>query len=132
MNKTKWITLGVGVGLVAINALTIWGLYVLGGADQSPLERFRDIAVILVVLLLLLITLLQGVTVAALVWLVIQMKDRVIPMLHELTATATRLKGTADFMTEEAVRPIIHVAGSYARVRAMAKMFVEKPKKPRP
>lgn len=132
MNKTKKIVIGVGLGSILINALIIWGLYVLGGADQAPLERFRDIAIILVVLLLLVITLLQAVSVAALVWLVIQIKDRIIPMLEELTATASRLKGTADFVTEEAVRPLIQVASGYARIRAMAKTFVEKPKKPKP
>jgi hypothetical protein len=130
MSKTKKAVIGSSIGFIAVNALTIWGLYTLGGADQSPLERFRDISLVLVVLLLLVITILQGVTVAALVFLVIQIKDKVIPMLEELTATATRLKGTADFVTEEAVRPIIQVASGYARIRAMAKTFVEKPKKP--
>jgi hypothetical protein len=53
----------------------------------------------------------------------------VIPALEELTASLKRVKGTTDFVTEEAVKPIISVASSIAGVRAMAKTFVERPKK---
>ncbi|MDF2762422.1 MAG: hypothetical protein K0S83_1156, partial [Thermomicrobiales bacterium] len=37
----------------------------------------------------------------------------------ELTETARRLRGTTEFMTEEAVKPIITAAGKAAKVRAM-------------
>jgi hypothetical protein len=129
MSKTKGIAIGVGLGSLIVTALIVWGLYQLGGDDQSALERFRDISIIFVIGLLLIITILQAAIVAALVYLVIQIKDKVIPMLEELTATAKRVRGTAEFMTEEAVKPIIQVAGSYARMRAMAKTFTAKPKK---
>jgi hypothetical protein len=52
---------------------------------------------------------------AALAYLVLQIKDRVIPMLEELTGTVRRVRGTAEFVTEEAVKPILTIAGAYAR-----------------
>ena len=127
--KTKWYIIGGALGALIVLGLIIFGLYMLGDDTQSALEKLRDIAVIFIVLLLFLVTvLLAGIT-AGLLYLVLQIKDRVIPALEELTASLKRVKGTTDFVTEEAVKPIISVASSIAGVRAMAKTFVEKPKK---
>jgi len=124
-SKALW----AGVGALAVFVLIIVGLYLLGGDDQSALERFRDIAIIFIVLLSLVITvLLAGIT-AALVFLIFQIKDRVIPLLEEATGTVQRLRGTANFMTEEAVKPIMTVAGTYSRLRGMTKVVVGKSKK---
>jgi len=128
-SRTKWYIIGGVAGALIIFGLIIFGLYMLGDDDQSALERLRDIAVIFIVMLLLVVTILLAGITAGLIFLVMQIKDRVIPAIEELTATLKRLKGTTDFVTEEAVKPIISVAGTIAGVRAMAKTFVEKPKK---
>ena len=61
---------------------------------------------------------------AALGFLTFQVKDRLIPLLEELTGTAKRLRGTAEFMSEEAVKPFLTVAGGYAKMRGtMKSMF---------
>ncbi len=129
----KWKTYAIlagGVTLVVLG-LIIWGLYVLGGADQSALERLRDIAIIFVVLLFLLTVVLLAAITAALAFLVLQIKDRIIPMLEELTGTVRRVRGTAEFVTEEAVKPIVAVAGAYARMRAMTRTVTGKDTKGR-
>jgi hypothetical protein len=118
-----WAALG-GLGTLIVLGLVIWGLYSLGGSDQSALERFRDIAIIFIVLLFLLTIVLLAAIVAALGYLTLQVKDRIIPALEELNGTVRRLRGTADFMTEEAVKPIITVASSYAKMRATMKTVV--------
>ena len=119
--KTKGYLIGGGVVALLLFVALIVGLYLLGGPEQSPLERLRDIAVIFVVLLnLIVVVILAGIG-AALAFLVIQTKDRVIPLLEELTGTARRARGTVEFVSEEAVRPIVSVAGTIARVRAMAR-----------
>jgi hypothetical protein len=126
MGKWKmWAIIG-GVGALVVLALIIWGLYVLGDDDQSALERFRDIAVILIVLLFLLVVVIQAAIAAALAFLVFQIKDRVIPLLEELTGTVKRVRGTAEFMTEEAVKPILTVASTYAKMRAMTRTVTGK------
>jgi len=113
-------------GTLLVLGLIIWGLYVLGDADQSALERLRDIAVIFVVLLFLLVVVILAGIAAALAFLVLQIKDRVIPLLEEMTGTVKRVRGTAEFMTEEAVKPIMSVVSTYAKMRAMTRTVTGK------
>ena len=113
-------------GTLLVLGLIIWGLYVLGDADQSALERLRDIAVIFVVLLFMLVVVILAGIAAALAFLVLQIKDRVIPLLEEMTGTVKRVRGTAEFMTEEAVKPIMSVVSTYAKMRAMTRTVTGK------
>lgn len=130
MEKVKQYAIAGGVGLLILLVLIIFGLYQLGGEDQAPLERLRDIAIIFVVLLFLLTVVLLAAITAALGYLVLQIKDRVIPLLEELTGTARRIRGTTAFVTEEAVKPIMTVASTYAKMRAMRNTVTGKSKKP--
>jgi hypothetical protein len=117
------------IGLVIVGIC--YGLYQLGGADQAPLERLRDIAVIFLVFQLLLVTVVLAGIAAGLVYLILVLKDQVIPLLAELTETAKRLRGTTEFVTEEAVRPIITTAGQIAKMRAMARAVTGQDRKRR-
>lgn len=118
--KTKLYLIGGSLLALLVLVGIVVLLYSLGGADQSALERLRDIAVIFIVLLgLVVVVLLAGVT-AALAYLVFQVKDRVIPLLEEVAAMLRRTRGTVEFVSEEAVRPIVSAAGTIARVKAMA------------
>lgn len=124
MSKVKWWAIGAAVLFLVLTVLAIWGLYSAGDADQSTLERFRDIAIIFIVLLSLITVLLLAAITAALGFLVFQIKDRMIPLLEELTGTARRIRGTAEFMSEEAVKPFLTVAGAYAKMRGTMKTVV--------
>jgi hypothetical protein len=128
-SKLTWGSIGAAVVFIAI----IVGLFLLGGDHQSALEKLRDIAVIFVVLLsLVTVILLAGIT-AALVYLAFQIKDRVIPLLEEATGTVNRVRNTTNFVTEEAVKPIITFASQFSKVRQMQKTVVGKRKKtPKP
>jgi len=129
-SKLKLYAIGGGVGLLILLVLLIFGLYQLGDSDQSALARLRDIAVIFVVLLFMLTVVLLAAIAAALAYLVFQIKDRVIPLLEEVMGMARRIRGTTAFMTEEAVKPIMTVASTYARMRAMSRTVSGKSKKP--
>jgi hypothetical protein len=119
--RTKLYAILGSVGTLIVLLLIIWGLYSLGGIDQSPLERFRDIAIIFIVLLtFIIVVLLAGIS-AALAYLIFQIKDRVIPLLEEVTGTLRQVRGTTTFVTEEAIKPIVSAAGTVARLRAMAR-----------
>lgn len=120
--KGKGIMAGVGALLLFI--LVGVGLYLLGGDDQSALEKLRDIAVIFIVLSSVLVVILLAAITAALAFLVLQIKDRVIPLLeeakgsmNEVTGTAKRIRSTTEFVTDEAVRPLMTVTGFLSRVR---------------
>lgn len=122
--KRNGIIAGVGA-LVLFIAVGV-GLYLLGGDDQSALEKLRDIAIIFIVLSSVLVVILLAAITAALAFLILQIKDRVIPLLEEakggmnqVTSTAARIKNTTDFVTEEAVRPLMNLTGSLSRFRTM-------------
>lgn len=126
--KNKAIIGGV-VALLVIVLITV-GLYFLGGDDQSALERLRDIAIIFVVLLSVINVILLAAITVGLLLLFLQLKDKALPILDETTGTINRVRGTANFVTEEAVKPLINVAGKYSKLRTMSKVVTGKQKKP--
>lgn len=117
MKNLKWWAIGAAIAFVVLMALLTYGLYQTGGDDESTLERLRDIAIIYIVFLSMIIVVLLAAFTVAFGFLVIQIRDRLIPVLEEMALTARRLRGTAEFMSEEAVKPILTVAGGYAKMR---------------
>ena len=100
--KSKGILAGVAALLIFV--LIGVGLYLLGGDDQSALERLRDIAVIFVVLTsTLAVIFLAGITVA-LILLFMQLKDKAMPILDETTGTINRIRGSR---SRPSVRPTL-------------------------
>ncbi|HEX5502679.1 MAG TPA: hypothetical protein VFW96_08655 [Thermomicrobiales bacterium] len=114
----KWAIIG---GIIAV-VLLIVIIVLLYLGDEGPITaRLRDISIIFISLLGILGVILLAALVGAVLWLVFTVKDKVVPLLETLTETASRLKGTTEFMTEQAVQPVIRVAGTVARVRAVTK-----------
>ena len=111
----KWAIIGgvlAVVLLAAVIGLLYWG-------DEGPVtQRLRDISVVFISLFAVLSTAILAAILGAMLWLVLTLRDRVIPLLETLTATAKRLQGTAEFLTEQAAKPVVKVAGTLAAVRA--------------
>lgn len=129
--------IGIVAGVVALLVFVgiIVGLFMLGGDHQSALEKFRDISIIFSQLLMLVVVILLAAITAALIWLVMKVKDQVIPMLDEALAILKEFKGTAgrvadttNFVTEEAVKPIVTAAGQLAKIRKMGQIVTGKSK----
>ena len=127
--RRGWIYLIVGLVVVLFIGVGV-GLYQLGGADQSALERLRDIAIFFMVLGGVVVVVLLGALVGVGIWLGLLLRDKVIPLLEEATAMATRVRGTTEFMTEEVVRPVISVYSTVAGVRAMVRTVTGRQSKP--
>ena len=106
------------VGILLVLVLIIVGLLLVPDWVRVAL---RDIAIIFMVVLGMLVTLLTAVLVGALIAVVYLIKDKIVPLLEQLTATVGRVRGTTEFVSEEVVEPIIQAAGAVARVRAMAR-----------
>jgi hypothetical protein len=125
---SRWKLYGAlaGLAMLALFALLTIGLYLLGDDSQSALERLRDIAVIYIVLMSLILVILMAAATAALIYLIMQIKNQVIPLLEELTGTVNRLRGTTEFMADEAVKPVISAAGKVAQWKAMVKIATGK------
>jgi Flp pilus assembly protein protease CpaA len=114
----KWAIIG-GIIAVVVLAVIIVLLY-LGGMGP-PTVRLRDISIIFISLFAVIATILLAAIVGAILWLVLLLRDRVVPLLETLTEIAQRARGTTDFVTEQAVSPIIQAAGTFARIRAATK-----------
>lgn len=129
----KKIAIVAGIVLTLVFAGIIVGLYLLGGDHQSALEKLRDISIIFSQLLILVVVILLGAITAALVFLVLKVKDNVMPMLDEglailkdLKASTERVKGTADTITEESIKPFMTAAGQVAKIRKMGQIVTGK------
>ncbi|MGB3329005.1 MAG: hypothetical protein WBA46_08640 [Thermomicrobiales bacterium] len=120
-----------GIAAVVLFVIIIVVLYLLGGDGQSALERLRDISIIFITFLFLITVILLAAVVAALIFLAMQVKDRVIPLLEEATGTVKQVRGTTEFISEEAVKPIISAAGQYSKWRSMGKVVAGKAKRPK-
>ncbi len=123
----KWAIIGgiiAAVVLAIIIGLLYWG-------DEGPVtQRLRDISIVFISLFAVINVLLLAAIVGAILWLVLTLRNRVIPLLETLTATAARIRGTTEFVTEQAVSPIISVAGTVARMRAMTRTVTGGRRKP--
>lgn len=122
------VTLLITIGIIV-------GLYFLGDEDQSALERFRDITIVFIGIVWVLIVLLLAVMVGVMVWVALQIKNRVLPLLEdilanvkvtsgEVTETAKRARGTAEFVTEKTAAPLITFMGKVTKARTMARTFM--------
>lgn len=134
----KALAIIIPIVVIAIIAGLTVGLYMLGADDQSALEKLRDITIVYLGLLWVIVILLMAILVGVLVWVALMVKDKVItdkviPLLETIQETTTRVKGTAEFMSEEAASPVISFYGSVAKARAMSRAFIGRDKKsPRP
>lgn len=117
------------IGLVVLFVGSFVLLYILGGEDQSALERTRDISIIFLAMSSVLVVILMGALVGVSVWLGLMIKDRIIPLLEQLTETATRVKGTAEFVSEGVARPIISAYATMAGIRATLRTVTGKDRK---
>jgi uncharacterized membrane protein (DUF4010 family) len=125
----KWAIIG---GIIAVVLLVVIIVLLYLGDTGAITERLRDISIIFISLLGVLGVILMAALVGAVLWLVFTVKDKVVPLLETLTETATRVKGTTEFMTEQAVQPVIRVAGTVARMRAVTKTVTGGKRRPVP
>ena len=144
--RKGWVWLTVG-GLAALFLIVAIVLYMLGGPNQSALERLENISVIFLALSSVLVVLLLGALVGVGVWLALLLKDDIIPLMEQLSPkieklsqnavevsrtavdTAVRVKGTTEFVSEEVVRPVISAYSTVAGLRAMIKTVTGRDRK---
>jgi len=92
------------------------------------LQQLRDLAIVFLAALFVVTIVLLAAMVGIFAYVSLLMKDKLIPVLEELTRTAgeltqtaQRVKGTTEFVSEQVATPIIGLVKNLARMRAMAK-----------
>ncbi|MBM3178772.1 MAG: hypothetical protein FJZ86_00290 [Chloroflexi bacterium] len=125
--KQKTIVIGIIAGFIVI-------LVVLGVAifflmqPATPTDKIRDVFIIVVALESLVIGVALIVLVVQLASLINLLQNEVRPILHATSETVNALRGTAEFLGESVVEPVIKLNGYLAGLKRMLELLGIKPK----
>lgn len=113
---------GVIVGAIIFLAILVGGIiYLLQPA--SPTDKIRDIFIIVVALESLIIGVALVVLIVQLASLINLLQNEVRPILKATTDTVNNLRGTAEFLGENVVEPVIKLNGYLAGLYRMLEMM---------
>jgi len=113
---------GVGIGAVVLLILLGVSIYFLL-QPGTPTDKIRDVFIIVVALESLLIGVALIILVVQLASLINLLQNEVRPILKATTDTVNNLRGTAEFLGENVVEPVIklnsYLAGLYRMLELM-------------
>ena len=125
--KMKRILVAVIVGAVILLILLGVAIYFLL-QPGTPTDRIRDIFIIVVALESLVIGVAMIVLVLQLASLINLLQNEIRPILHATTETVNTLRGTAEFLGENVVEPVITLNGYLAGLYRMLELMGVKKK----
>ena len=125
--KQKTITATVIAGIVVFLALLGVAIYFLL-QPATPTDKIRDIFIIVVALESLVIGVALIVLVVQLASLINLLQNEVRPILHATNETVNTLRGTAEFLGENVVEPVIKLNGYLAGLTRMLELIGVKKK----
>jgi hypothetical protein len=92
----------------------------------SWLLNVKDMSIIYASMFMCVGALLFIVMTALLAFIAFQIREHIVPAIQKVDDTAKTVKGTATFVSESVVSPIIKVAGAAAGARAMVQTLMRK------
>ena len=125
--KQKQTTAAVVAGVVVFLALLILAVYALL-QPATPTDKIRDIFIIVVALETLVIGVALVVLIVQLASLINLLQNEVRPILKAASETINTLRGTAEFLSEEAVEPVVKLSGYLAGLNRMLELMGVKKK----
>jgi len=125
--KMKRIMIGVIVGAVILLILLGVAIFFLL-QPGTPTDRIRDIFIIVVALESLVIGVALIVLVLQLASLINLLQNEIRPILNATTETVNTLRGTAEFLGESVVEPVIKLNGYMAGLYRMLELMGVKKK----
>jgi hypothetical protein len=111
--------IATGVVLIAGLGLAVYALL----QPATPTDRIRDIFVIIVSLETLVIGVALVVLLVQLASLINLLQNEVRPILKATSETVNTLRGTADFLGESVVEPVIKLNGYLASIRRVLQLM---------
>lgn len=120
--------------VLAVIGMIIW--FFNRQLDPATLAKNRDMAIILASMLMAIGMILFSIMIGVVIWLLIIVKEKILPILDQTNQTVTkikettdtvavnvadtsqRVKNTTDFVTEEVAAPLIKAYGMAAQGRA--------------
>ena len=125
--QAKRTMIGVIIGVIVLLALLVFAIvYLLQPA--SPTDKIRDIFIIVVALESLIIGVALVVLIIQLASLINLLQNEVRPILKATTDTVNNLRGTAEFLGENVVEPVIKLNGYLAGLYRMLELMGVKKK----
>jgi len=119
MKRVMWIAIGGAVLLLILLAVAIYFLL----QPATPTNRIRDVFIIVVALETLVIGVALIVLIVQLASLINLLQNEVRPILHATTDTVNTLRGTAEFLGESVVEPVIKLNGYLAGIQRMIELI---------
>lgn len=125
--KQKQIMVGIIAIIVLLVALLGVAIYFLL-QPETPTDKIRDVFIIVVALETLVIGVALIVLVVQIASLINLLQNEVRPILHATSETVNTLRGTAEFLGENMVEPVIKLNGYLAGLKRMLELLGIKPK----
>jgi len=125
--KQKVIIASIVGGIVFLLLLLGVAIYFLL-QPSAPTDKIRDVFIIVVALESLVIGVAMIVLIVQLASLINLIQNEVRPILNATNETVNTLRGTAEFLGENVVEPVIKLNGYLAGLRRMLELMGIKPK----
>lgn len=125
--KQKVIVASVVAAIVLLLALLGVAIYFLM-QPATPTDKIRDVFIIVVALETLVIGVALIVLIVQLASLINLLQNEVRPMLQAANDTVNTLRGTAEFLGENVVEPVVKLNGYLAGLKRMLELMGIKPK----
>jgi hypothetical protein len=125
--KQKQIIAGTVAGIIVLLVLLGWAIFALLQPD-TPTDKIRDVFIIVVALESLVIGVALIVLIVQLASLINLLQNEVRPILNATSETVNTLRGTAEFLGENVVEPVIKLNGYLAGLKRMLELLGIKPR----
>ena len=120
--RMRRILIGVIVGAVILVILLGVSIYLLL-QPATPTDRIRDVFIIVVALESLVIGVAMIVLIMQLASLINLLQNEIRPILHATNETVNTLRGTAEFLGDNVVEPVIKLNGYLAGLYRMLELM---------
>ena len=120
--KTRRIMIAVVAGVVIILAALIFAIVLLM-QPTTPTDRIRDVFIIVVALESLVIGVALIILIIQLASLINLLQNEVRPILTATNETVNNLRGTAEFLGENVVEPVIKLNGYLAGMNRVIELM---------
>jgi len=109
------------VVVVVLLAVMCYFLFI----SPGPTATIRDIAIIVLALESIVVLLLLGVVIGMLWWLIQTLERKITPILDSTSETVNTVRGTATFVSDTVVSPIIKVISYASGVKSAVQMLTK-------
>ena len=113
---TVWQKVGIGLGVLAI-VVVISALFYGLMTHPAFTAGLRDVSIIVLALVTMITSVLLAILLFQLQSLTVLLRDEIQPILQSINQTTGTVRGTATFVSDAVVTPMIQVAGYVSGVR---------------